>query len=68
MTKKATELIFISRIKRDGSGTSRVFKRELRMLTENPSALRDDFEINRLSISEETYIASGFNSYVVKLK
>jgi hypothetical protein len=67
MKKKATELIFISRIKRDGSGTSRVFQRELKSLT-NPPYIDRDFIINPLSLSEGTYIASGFNSYVVKLK
>jgi hypothetical protein len=30
--------------------------------------MEDMFELNRLSISEDTYIASGFNSFVVKLK
>ena len=65
---KAHELIFISQIKRDGSGTKKVFKKHVKFLTTNKSAMKDEFEINRLSISESTYIASGFNSYVVKLK
>lgn len=68
MKKKAHELIFISQIKRDGSGTKKVFKKDVKFLTTNKYAMKDEFEINRLSISESTYIASGFNSYVVKLK
>jgi len=68
MKKKPNELIFISRIKRDGSGTRKVFKKDVKHLTENQFAKNDDYELNCLSISEGTYIASGFNSYVVKLK
>lgn len=67
MTKKPSELIFISRIKRDGSGTSRVLKKELHQLNNAPYIDRT-YIINPLSLSEGTYIASGFNSYVVKLK
>ena len=68
MTKKANELIFISRIKRDGSGVKKVFKKDVLHLTTNKFAANDDYKISRLSISEGTYIASGFNTYVVKLK
>lgn len=68
MKKNPTELIFISRIKRDGSGTAKVFKKDVKHLTTNKFAMKDEYEINCLSISEGTYIASGFNSYVVKLK
>lgn len=66
MTKNPSELIFISKIKPDGSGVSRVFKRELHSLNNSP--IKEEFNLTRLSISEDTYIASGFNSYVVKLK
>lgn len=65
---KSTELIFISRIKRDGSGTKKVFKKDIKHLTENKFAKEEDYSISRLSISHGTYIASGFNSYIVKLK
>jgi len=67
---KATpkDLIFISRIKRDGSGVAKVFKKNIKHLTENPFASKQEYVLNRLSITENTYIASGFNSYVVKLK
>jgi hypothetical protein len=65
---KSTELIFISRIKRDGSGTQKVFKKDIKHLTENKFAKQEEYTISGLSISHGTYIASGFNSYVVKLK
>lgn len=56
-----SELIFISRINRDGSGTTPV--------TETPDyLLEENFVIHSLSITNKTYIACGFNSYVVKLK
>lgn len=60
---KGSELIFISWIKRDGSGTDYITK-------ENDMSHLDDttFNINCLSISNSTYIASEFNSYVVKFK
>ncbi len=55
------ELIFISQINRDGNGTTQV--------TETPEhLLKESFAINSLSLTNKTYIASGFNSYVVKLK
>ena len=56
------DLDFLYRIKSDGSGVECV----------NPDYIEacanEKFTINRLSITEETYIASGFNSFVVKLK
>lgn len=56
------DLIFISSIKRDGSGTADVSK-------ENMSHLdNDEFHISCLSMTESTYIAMAFNSFVVKLK
>ncbi len=68
MKKKAHELIFISQIKRDGSGTSKVSKAYLKAMLENPLMKDDEFDLTSLSISEGTFIASGFNSFVVKLK
>lgn len=59
MRKKANQLEFISRINRNGSGVSAVDEKEV---------LNKDFKLNSLSISEKTYIASGMNSYVVKIK
>lgn len=68
MKKKANELEFISWINRDGSGTKKVPKSMLKMMLENDLAKDDEFEINALSMTNKTYIASGFNSFVVKLK
>lgn len=68
MTAKPSEMIFISKIKPDGSGTRMVSKREINLLINNPGMANAEFNMNILSIEEETYIASGFNSYVVKLK
>lgn len=54
------DLIFISRILRDGSGTEPVG--DIKYTDE------ERFKVNRLSITHDTYIATNFNSYVVKLK
>ena len=59
---KGSELIFISWIKRDGSGTDDVSKVDMAHLNDSV------FNLNSLSLTHETYIASEFNSYVVKLK
>lgn len=63
MKAKGSELIFISRILRDGSGVEMI---------ENDDQVKHwqktEFELNCLSITNGTYIASEFNSYVVKLK
>lgn len=62
MRRKGKDLHFISSINRDGSGTEKVSE-DIVNFIEN-----EWFEVNRLSITLNTYIASGFNSYVVKLK
>lgn len=60
---KGKDLIFISRILRDGSGIEKIEQQsEAKFMSD------EAFEINRLSITQNTYIASGFNSYVVKIK
>jgi hypothetical protein len=56
------DLIFISQINRDGNGTTDVSSLNM---TFNDD---ENFTINCLSLTNETYIASGFNSYVVKIK
>lgn len=56
------ELIFISRIKRDGSGVTDVSKEKMDWLNNTI------FVLNSLSISNKTYIACEFNSYVVRLR
>lgn len=54
------KLIFISQIHRDGSGTSPVTNTEFMN--------EEWFVIRCLSITNDTYIACSFNSFVVKLK
>ena len=56
------DLEFISWIKRDGSGTQKVKQSTIDSMDE------ELFRINCLSITSKTCIASGFNSFVVKLK
>jgi hypothetical protein len=68
MEKFARDLEFISRIKRDGSGVLKVKKSYLKFLLENKFAKDEPFTLMRLSITENTYIAFGFNAFVVKLK
>ncbi len=68
MKKKANELIFISQIKRDGSGVSKVSKSYLKAMLTN-SLMKDDFfELTILSLTNKTFIASAFNSFVVTIK
>lgn len=62
-TAKGKDLIFISRIERDGSGVVMIKSQD-----QTSFWAETEFELNRLSISENTWIASEFNSYVVKLK
>jgi len=73
MKKKGKKLDFISFIKRDGSGTIPIGT-EWDTTKEYPkidevSYLNDEvFRVKLLSMEEETFIARGFNSFVVKLK
>lgn len=62
MKAKGSELIFVSCIKRDGSGTSDVSKEDMKHLNDTV------FHLNSLSITNKTYIACEFNSYVVRLR
>ncbi len=57
------DLFFISRILRDGSGVEKIEDQ-----SQATFMTGEVFKLNRLSVTEDTYIASGFNSYVVKLK
>jgi hypothetical protein len=60
-SKLGSELIFISKINRDG--------KSLEILCKTPkSELGTVFKITPLSLSSETFIASEFNSYIVKIK
>lgn len=62
-TAKGSELVFISRILRDGSGVELVADQKDVKHWENAT-----FRLSCLSITQGTYIASEFNSYVVRLK
>lgn len=68
MKKKAHELEFISQIKRDGSGTTKVKKSYLKAMLENPLMKDEDFELHCLSLTERTFIAFNFNAFVVRVK
>ena len=65
---KASELTFISVIKRDGSGTEPVNSDEITNLLETFGNQNREHELRCLSMSQGTFILSEFNSYVVKLK
>ena len=60
-TAKGSELIFISNIARDGSKTSDLTNTDMSHLNDTV------FVLNSLSITNKTYIACEFNSYVVRL-
>lgn len=62
MKVRGKDLVFISQIKRDGSGTE--------PLKDGYAVYMEDdvFKVRRLSITHDTYIAMSFNSFVVKLK
>lgn len=73
MRKLGKELEFISLVKRDGSGTIPVGTRWTKDTdhprTDNVSYMdKDEFEVNALSMTHKTFIASGFNTWVVRLK
>jgi len=56
------ELEFISRIERDGSGTTPVEKDYIEKMND------DEFRLMNLSLSQKTFIAGHMNVFVVKLK
>jgi len=68
MKKLSSELIFISQINRDGSGTTPVDEEYLKFLLENKFSKNNKYRMQCLSMTQGTYIASNFNSFVVKLK
>lgn len=61
MRVNANKLHFISRIKRDGSGVEKC-------ITQPKFMDNESFTVHGLSLTEGTFIAIGFNSYVVKYK
>lgn len=66
--KKPSELIFISQINRDGCGTQVVSEEAYNAMLRNKFSAKEDYKVLPLSLSNKTYIAVGFNSYVVKLR
>jgi hypothetical protein len=63
MKKFGKELIFISQIERNGSGV------DTDLSEEYLEQMKDvKFKVRTLSLGEKTFIASEFNSFVVKLK
>jgi hypothetical protein len=68
MKATAHELEFISQIKRDGSGTMKVPESYLKALKENPLMRDENYKIHCLSVNNQTFLALGFNSFIVKLK
>ncbi len=68
MEKIPSELEFISQIKRDGSGVKKVLKSYLKSMLTDKFMKYEKYKIHCLSLSEGTFIAIGFNSFVVKLK
>lgn len=57
---KGKDLHFISVIKRDGSGTINIED------SDNSRLDNESFKLTTLSLTMGTFIASGFNSYVVR--
>lgn len=61
---KGKDFLFISRILKDGSGVEEIDNQE-----DIAHLNKTHFDLVRLSISNDTYIAdNGFNCYVVRLK
>lgn len=56
------KLKFISKINRDGSGVVNLYKVDM------SAHDFENFAMNSLSLNNKTWIACGFNSYVVKIK
>lgn len=59
---QGSDLEFISQIKRNGTGTSKVSKSYLKLMQD------EWFDLLVLSITERTYVARNFNSFVVRVK
>lgn len=64
--RKAKDLEFISQINRDGSGTVPISEKYVKLMQHEKFG--DNFIVHCLSLTENTYIAHGFNSFVVKIK
>lgn len=73
MQKKGKQLKFLSLIKRDGSGTvtcGSPWNKDMDIPKVDDMSYVDDdnFTLRCLSLTERTFIAHGFNSFVVRLK
>lgn len=73
MKKLGKELEFISWIKRDGTGTIMIGEHwdsdcDYPKVDDISYLDNDIFDLSPLSLSKGTFIASGFNSFVVKLR
>lgn len=71
MPELGHRLEFISWIKKDGSGVVMIPspRNENEPKLDDMSYVNNErFNLNPLSLSEKTFIASGFNSFVVKIK
>ncbi len=62
------ELEFISQINRDGKGVSEVSQSFLKACETNSLMKNELYDLYCLSVTEGTFIAQNFNSYVVKIK
>lgn len=68
MKIEAKNLIFISRILRDGSGVVPCTEADNLKLTEGEYTKSELYDLLHLSITQETYVAKNTNVYVVKIK
>lgn len=66
MVRKGKDLIFIAHIAGNGLSISEITDQDF--AKRNSQISESEYEINCLSVHNGTYIASGFNSYIVKLK
>ena len=66
MKVKGSELIFISLIHANGLGVTVMDNTEL--VLPNQRWYNEEFELKRLSLTHDTYIAHNMSTYVVKLK
>jgi hypothetical protein len=64
---KAKDLIFISRILSDGSGVVPVNDSTKKVLADR-RYFNENYKLTVLSHTDQTYVASGFETYIVKKK
>ena len=59
---KGKDLIFISKIKRDGTGVEKLSQKEIKFLQNT------EFELKSLSMIRNIFVAINYNSYIIKIK